>query len=508
MISILNAALDRQLFAPWFKDHKAWAAWFSFLAALFALDMTDEQLAIYQQCTGRTSPPTRAAREAHLIVGRRGGKSFVLALVAVFVACFVDHRSQLAPGERGTIMVIARDRMQARIILRYIRALLRVPMLARMIERETAEGFDLDNQITVEVHTASFRSTRGYAVVAALCDELAFWPTDSSAAPDVEVITALRPGMAQFSNSLLLCASSPYARRGVLWEAHRKHFARDGDPVLVWQAPTRVMNPTIPQAVIDEAMEQDPARAGAEYLAQFRSDVEGFVSLDVVRACVTDNVYERAPRPGLRYVAFTDPSGGSADSFTLAVAHRDADSLILDCVREVRPPFSPEAVVGEFATTLKSYRVSTVTGDRYGGEWPREQFRKLGISYDLSDSPKSDLYRDLLPLLNSRRCELLDHQKMIGQLTTLERRTARSGRDSIDHAPGAHDDVANACAGALTLALAPVSRTVITTFATTAEILLSRRTAALGDRNGCIPGPGVDAHASLFNAQRNINIWR
>jgi hypothetical protein len=38
---------------------------------------------------------------------------------------------------------------------------------------------------------------------------------------------------------------------------------------------------------------------------------------------------------------------------------------------------------------------------------------------------------------------------LIAQLLGLERRTARSGKDSIDHAPGGHDDVANAAASAL-----------------------------------------------------------
>ena len=122
-------------------------------------------------------------------------------------------------------------------------------------------------------------------------------------------------------------------------------------------------------------------------------------------------------------------------------------------MREVRPPFSPEAVVAEFAATLRSYRVTKVSGDRYAGEWPREQFRKFGITYEVAAKPKSDLFRDLLPMLNSRRVELLDHPKLISQLVGLERRTARSGRDSIDHAPGAHDDVANAAAGALLGAL-------------------------------------------------------
>ena len=49
--------------------------------------------------------------------------------------------------------------------------------------------------------------------------------------------------------------------------------------------------------------------------------------------------------------------------------------------REVRPPFSPEAVIDDFAILLKTYRISKVTGDRYAGEFPRELFRKRGIEY-------------------------------------------------------------------------------------------------------------------------------
>jgi hypothetical protein len=134
--------------------------------------------------------------------------------------------------------------------------------------------------------------------------------------------------------------------------------------------------------------------------------------------------------------------------------------MFLDCVREVRPPFSPESVVSEFAGLLKTYHVTRVTGDRYAGEWPREQFRKYGIVYEIAPKPKSDLYRDLLPLLNSRSLTLLDNVRLREQLVGLERRTARSGRDSIDHAPGAHDDVANASAGALILAQAAELRRI------------------------------------------------
>ena len=102
--------------------------------------------------------------------------------------------------------------------------------------------------------------------------------------------------MATIPGAMLLCASSPYARRGALWDAHRRHFGKDGDPILVWQAPTRVMNPTVPQRVIDEAAERDPASAAAEFNAEFRRDIESFVSIEAVQACIfSPGVLERPP---------------------------------------------------------------------------------------------------------------------------------------------------------------------------------------------------------------------
>src|SRR5262249_9087548 len=102
--------------------------------------------------------------------------------------------------------------------------------------------------------------------------------------------------------------------------------------------------------------------------------------------------------------------------------------------------------------TLRAYRCDVVVGDRYAGEWPREQFRKRGVTYEPSEASKSDLYREALPMFTSARVRLLDHARLLLQLMGLERRTARGGRDSIDHAPGGHDDLANAACGALTVA--------------------------------------------------------
>jgi hypothetical protein len=226
-------------------------------------------------------------------------------------------------------------------------------------------------------------------------------------------------------------------------------WTRIDAPVLVWKASTQTMNPSVSRSVIDEAYERDPAAAAAEYGAEFRTDVEGFVSREVVEACVVTGRYELPPIGGMVYSAFTDPSGGSADSMTIAISHRDGEKVILDVVREIKPPFSPEQIVADFALLLKSYRVTTVAADRYAGEWVKERFRAHGIECIQGTKPKSDLYKDLLPVLNSGCVELLDNPKAILQICSLERRTARGGRDSIDHAPGAHDDVANAIAGAV-----------------------------------------------------------
>jgi len=451
MIDILRALDDKRLFASALRDKATWTAWRAFLAAMFGLPLSDAEADLFRACTGRAALPDGAFSEAWLICGRRAGKSFVLALIAVYLACFRGYVEYLGPGERATIMVIAADRRQARVIMRYVKGLLAIPALANLIEAETADSVDLANRVTIEVGTASHKTIRGYTLAAALCDELAFWPQEDSATPDVEILAALRPAMATIPNAMLLCASSPYARRGALWEAFRRYFGSNDPGVLVWKAATRTMNATVPQRVIDEAMERDPASAAAEYGAEFRTDVEGFVSREVVEACVDDGVFERAPLASIRYHGFVDPSGGSSDSFTMAIAHAEGDTIVLDCVREVKPPFSPEATAAALATTLKAYGVTTVCGDRYAGEWPREQFRKHGVDYEPSEKPRSDLYLELLPALNSRRVSLLDHQRLIVQLVGLERRTSRSGKDSIDHGPGAHDDVANAVAGVLVL---------------------------------------------------------
>jgi hypothetical protein len=156
-----------------------------------------------------------------------------------------------------------------------------------------------------------------------------------------------------------------------------------------------------------------------------------------------------------KYVGFCDPSGGSSDSMTLAVAHLSAvqKRAILDGFWERRPPFSPDAVVEEFAGILRSYRVATISGDRYAGAWVAERFQQHGIRYTASEKTKSEIFSEFVALLNSGRVRMPGNKRLRVQFESLERRTSRSGKDVIDHPAGSHDDIANCAAGALCLAI-------------------------------------------------------
>jgi hypothetical protein len=434
----------------------SWRTWVVLLVAIMGELLDDEERTIFAQLTGRGREPGERVHEFWGIIGRRGGKSRAIAVLIIYIAVLIDHGRVIVSGERPVVLCLAPTTRQASIVLGYVAGILEsVPLFAGMIVNRTAESIELSNGIFIEVRAATFRGVRGFTTVAVVADEIAFWRSDESANPDKEILQALRPSLAT-TNGMLFAISSPHAQRGALCDAYRKDFGPDGDPlILVAKAATWVMNPSLPQRVIDKAYADDPLAAAAEYGGDFRNDLEVCFSREAIESCVMRHVTVRAPLSGGAYHAFCDPSGGSSDSMTLAIAHSEGERLVLDCIAERKAPFSPDSVVQEFAALLQSYGVQTVTGDRYAGEWPRERFRVHGIRYLPAEMNRSELYLAFLPLVNGGRVELLDNERMILQFCALERRTARSGKDSVDHPPGGHDDIANAVAGALTLVGTP-----------------------------------------------------
>jgi hypothetical protein len=454
LVSLRTAFEDENLLAPVMAGESRMAMR-SLLIASQGEPLTYSEMAHWRELTGRECAPGMRAEEMHVFAGRRSGKSSGIASLIVYASALCDYSDRLSPGETGVALLIAENQKQARIMLRYIEgAFDQSPVLRKLVIGKTQHSIRLSNGIEIEVRPADFRGLRGPSYVIVCGDEINFWRSEDSANPDYEIIDAIRPGLVT-THGQLITIGSPYRKAGFGYSTYQKHFGERGDPeIIVANGATRQFNATITQRTIDRAIERDPQSARSEWLGLFRDDIDAFLPREVVEGCVIPNRFEIPPIAGLHYHAFCDPSGGSADDMTLAIAHREKRTVILDCVRIARPPFSPDQVVGEFCSTLKAYGLNVVKGDRYAGEWPVERFRAHGVRYEAAGKPKVEIYQDSIPIFNGRRCELLDHPRLVNQLIALERQTTRGGRDSIDHPHGGHDDIANAVCGALLTASA------------------------------------------------------
>jgi hypothetical protein len=377
------------------------------------------------------------------------------AAIAVYEALFPQVK--LAPGEVGVVALMAVDRDTARVLLEYIRHIIEAsPILRRMVSESLSQEIRLKNRRLIQVMTASAASVRGRTYLACVLDELAFFRNSEGLANDAEVVRSLRPGLAT-TGGKLVGLSSPYARSGLLWEVYRRYHGQGGD-VLVWQAPTLTMNPTLNPELIARDLEADPEAAQSEWLAEFRSDLETFISLEALQAVVVSGRHELPPQTGVHYTAFVDPSGGRGDAAALAIAHTEGENVVLDLARRWPAPHNPQSVIREMAEALRAYGVRRVVGDRYAGEWPRQEFMKHQIGYDPAPQDKSRIYLDFLPLVLSGRVQLLDIRQLFSELRNLVRRPRSGGRDLVDHPPRGSDDLANAAAGACTLAGAGLVR--------------------------------------------------
>ena len=447
-ITIVDAMNDPALFEPWFSG-PTWDGWRAVLKAAFALPMDDQELAFFRQVAER-DPPQKRVRELWIVAGRRAGKDSVASLVAAWAGSMFDQQHRLRPGERALVACLANDRDQAKIILDYSRGYFeKSPLLQQLVqEDERASDFRLANQVDVAVLTSSFRATRGRPILLAVLDEISVWRDENSQNPDEEIYRAILPGLASL-DGMLIGISTPYRKSGLLYQKFRKSFGQPGDDVLVIRAPTRALNPTIPQSVIDAALADDPAGAKAEWLAEFRDDIAGWLATEVIEAAVDNGVTVRPPRRDFRYEAFVDPSGGVKDSFTCAIAHQEDEISVLDCVLEIKAPLDPSSATKQVSDLLKSYGLSACTGDRYAAEWVRSAFERCGIYYKHSERDRSSIYADALPLFTSGRARLLDNKRLVSQFAGLERKTSSMGKDRIDHGPSGHDDLCNAAAGAL-----------------------------------------------------------
>ncbi len=457
-ITLAAAMADDRLLGAPFRSPTFWP-WHAVAKLVSGARLDDREAALFRECTGRGTLPTGPVRRLMLLAGRRAGKDRFLSAVAVHRAALAaDWRATMSPGEQPVVLLLGADKKQAAILRRYCHGLLAAPLLAREVVRATDEVIEFRNTAALEIATNDARLVRGRSAIAVLGSECCFWRTDVDAASsDEEVVAAAEPSMAMIPDGgLLLLGSSVHRKRGYMHRKWKELHGRAGAEDVCWLAPSRTMNPALPAGVVEKALSEDPARARAEYLSVWREDLSDFVPADVVEAATDFGVRERAPLPGVRYVAFADAAGGTGqDSFAFAVAHAEPDgTAVLDCIRERKPRFVPAAVVADFAALAKAYRVTEVRGDKWAGGFHAEEWKRNGINYQPSGKTTSEIFLSALPMLMAGKARLLDDRTLRQQLAGLERRAPASGRETVSHgsAASAHDDVAAVACGALVCA--------------------------------------------------------
>jgi hypothetical protein len=458
-------------FKDWF-DGPTWQPWRTVGKAIFGEPMTAEELAEFQSFTGRTLAPTTQAREVWMAIGRRAGKDWFCAAVIVYIACYRKHAFKV--GDLARVMLLAVDMDQASESFRYICELIdSIPECAALVKGKpnTKQGMlrlTLKNRIEILVKAADKRRVRGRTAIAIVASEIAFWTDqETHQNPAIEVLRALRPSMLGVPDAILLAVSSPYRRKGVHFDMIDQHWAKDGDRILALQASTMAMRPDTSEdflSFLEEEQRLDPVSFDSEYRANFRKDLEDFVTLEQVQAVIVPGRAGLTPLMlprGTRFLAFLDAAGGGGqDSAALSIAALVNDKAVCCRVAEWRPPFSSVGVAVQIAEILGQYGIRSLTGDNFSGATWRDILLKAGVGrYVVEPKAKSDLYRDLIPALNGQLVELLDPKtgptqaRVTNQLLALERSASRGGRDLIAHPRNGHDDVINAVAGSLLLAL-------------------------------------------------------
>ena len=318
-ITLTQALADPELFGKTFEAPSFWT-WKAVAKVIDGLPLNEHEAKLFRECTGRTQLPAGPVHRIINLTGRRGGKDRFLSSVAVWRAALCcDWRKHISPGEQAVVLLLGADKRQAGILRRYCEGLLQQPRLRREIVRQAGGIIEFRNEAMLEVATNDARLIRGRSAIAVLGSEASHWKTDEAAASnDEEVVGAATPSMAMCPDGgLLMLGSSVYRKRGYMYRKFRQLHGNDDAEDIVWFAPSSVMNPSLPASAIDKALEEDAAKARAEFLNIWREDLSDFIPADVLDACTDWGVSERPPLPNgaIKYIAWADAAGGTGKEF-------------------------------------------------------------------------------------------------------------------------------------------------------------------------------------------------
>jgi hypothetical protein len=302
------------------------------------------EVEIYELMTGAKYDGNlvKARSRVNLIIGRRGGKTVLSAMLGIFGAIKTNWRPYLTKTPTATIAILSHTKELSEEILNLLRKFVEdSDILSRLIdpkERNTQSTFNLKvpffetnkkgekvlvySNVTIKVGAASKKTIRGRAICVLLCDEIAFWGSEERAAErDEDILRAATPSLLQFQEAgLLVKLSSPGIKQGVLYNEYIKRNELP-DSHITFKAPSWVWNTILREKDFLQEYTLDPGGFSSEFRADFVDSISSFISVEYVDFCTYKGASFFPPEPRKQDVTYSAAIDAAfkRDRFTFAI---------------------------------------------------------------------------------------------------------------------------------------------------------------------------------------------
>lgn len=436
---------------------------------------------IYELMTGRIYrerhilDPKRSINRVNLIVGRRGGKTTISSVLAIYYAIIQNWKPFLTKTPYATVLILSHSKEFSEEIMDLMKNLISSsPILNRLLSKRyknTATTINLEvpfiqedgsleiSRVQIKVGAASSKTTRGKATCVALCDEIAFWNLDEDMKEtDYKIVKAVSPSLLQFKDKgLLIKLSSPAIKQGVLYDEHKKWEQSElPDNFIVFKAPSWVWNTILPRRNFIDEWKLDAQSFDSEYRANFVDSVSDFLNAQFIDMCrMRGTNFEPPDQKNKKQVFYTAAIDAAykGDTFTFSVMGNHENKVKQYVIQgwegSKKNPVKLSEVAQYIRTMCKEYGINQVSADQYSFEPLRELFQTYGITLverTFTNTFKKKIYFNLKRLINAQQIDLLDHDKLIRELKEINVSQTGTGQIKIGHPTGGSDDYADATA--------------------------------------------------------------
>jgi len=438
------------------------------------LQNTEEQ-DIFQTIAGGIPYPNHPFIQMILAKGvRAGGNTRIEIPVLLYEALYGTWKRRKA-GEQTRTMLLMSQNMRGATGAAFdiLQQTIRDAKLAGATVSTKTEEIVFTNGVKVVVLPNTLDSARGVGSPIVSMDECGVWQSAGKANDGAEILAQLQGRIFGLKGAKIMMVSSFYLTSGFFYDEWKAGFGQVHPDMIVFRAPTRLMNPS---AETDEHLAtmkrlMNPARFRRDFLCEPSERVTGFLDPELVDAAVDRGVLVRPPMAGVSYICGVDVAGAAsgprADSFALSIIHEDDDG---NAVQDVSAEWNKKGdseknsykIMDQMAALAKSYGCTLMYGDNYAAGYPRIHFHQHhALKYiETNDAHqvhrdirgnKSDCYEQTERFLLAGTLRLLDDPVTIAQFKLLDRVLTDGGKSRIDHPSGSamHDDRANALAVAI-----------------------------------------------------------